>query len=84
MRNELFLIQVWREHAILFHFRKGGPNGGQAFRHMGQVLVCPGGDCTFIHLDVGCAIGATWTISGSVMAAIVRRTVQLEPVMPNT
>ena len=37
---------------------------GQAFRHMGQVLICPGAPCTFIHIDTGCAAAAPWTLSG--------------------
>ena len=39
-------------------------SNGQAFRHMGQLLVCPGAACSFIHLDTGCAAAAPWAISG--------------------
>ncbi len=37
---------------------------GQAFRHMGQIKICPGAPCAFIHMDTGCAAAAPWTIFG--------------------
>ena len=44
------------------HVTWNNPNGqGQAFRHMGQVLVCPGNACTFIHVMTDCAAPAPWS-----------------------
>src|SRR5262249_27639791 len=38
------------------------PGGaGQVERHMGTVNVCPGGGCTFIHVETGCAASAPWS-----------------------
>jgi hypothetical protein len=47
------------------HVTWNTPGGvGQAFRHMGQLLVCPGAACSFIHVETGCAAAAPWAISG--------------------
>jgi len=37
---------------------------GQVERHMGTVRVCPGGGCTFIHIETGCAANAPWNVTG--------------------
>lgn len=37
---------------------------GEAFRHMGRVLICPGAPCTFIHVVTDCAVGAPWSVTG--------------------
>ena len=47
------------------HITWAGAGGqGQAFRHMGQVLVCPGNNCTFIHVTTDCAAPAPWSVAG--------------------
>jgi hypothetical protein len=43
----------------------GGAGGsGQVNYHLGQVMVCPGGGSSLIHMIAGCSGGSTWTISG--------------------
>src|SRR5262249_46430074 len=39
-------------------------SAGEVERHMGTVTVCPGGACTFIHIETGCAANAPWSVTG--------------------
>ena len=52
----------WRGNVRVTWNTAGG--AGQVERHFATVPVCPGGACTFLHLQTGCAASAAWSVVG--------------------